>query len=75
MSIYEEIEAERERQRQMWKYDQRHRPHDWLAILIRELSQAAWQDNYYPYRTALVKTAAVCVAAIESIDASVWGSR
>jgi len=76
MLIYEEIQKERDRQDQKWG-EQNHHPKMWLIILGEEYGEAckhcleAEQNNdvyYSQYREELIQTAAVAVAAIESLD-------
>ena len=71
------IEAERERQIEVIGYDAghdaTHTPTGWVAIIAHELgavadrSLNAGSDTYWTQR-ALIKTAAVCVAALEASD-------
>lgn len=68
--IMVDINAEREKQ-VMGGYDPQHdASHDrntWIAILAQEIGQAAFVPDDQ-YRRALVKTAAVAVAALEAYD-------
>jgi len=77
MSVYDEIQKERDRQDQKWG-EQNHHPIEWLIILGEEFGEACrggceahWhadEHTYDKYREELIHVAAVAVAAIESLD-------
>ena len=69
-SVLREVVAERGRQDRRWG-EQNHSPVRWLAVLAEEVGEVAeavlgFDDRRY--RAELVQAAAVCVAAIESLD-------
>ena len=74
--IFTEIEAERERQDKQWggkKHDDTHDIRTWVSYIVDFLGrtvnkEASWGYNLKVARTAFIKVAALCVAAIESID-------
>lgn len=70
--IYLDIQAEREKQKRKGyrpQHDDDHDPNDWLAILMRESAPLGFADDESgEYRAALIKVAAVAVAAIEAHD-------
>jgi hypothetical protein len=66
-----DITLEQERQRERWSqdFDNKHTASDWLSFIGSYLGRAytlPW--NAAKYREALVKTAAICVTAIETLD-------
>ena len=66
----DEIKSERRRQDEKWG-EQNHEPLYWISILVEEVGEAAkevLENKYSNYRKELVQCAAVCVAAIESLD-------
>lgn len=71
----EDVQAERARQQEKWGV-QNHNVALWMLILSEEFGEAAKEANevYFrgkdpaEYRAELVQTAAVAVAAIESLD-------
>lgn len=67
--ILEELRREREKQEQKWDimHDDAHSLEEWVAILVLEMGPIPWGGEV-DSRTALVKVAAVAVAAIEAID-------
>lgn len=75
--VYEEVQAERRRQEQIWG-PQNHNPSAWLMILGEEVGEAnkAALEHYFnykgaslaAYRAELVQVAAVAIAMIESYD-------
>ena len=73
-SWYEEIFQERERQKEIGnsEFDDSNTRNDWAAYICRYVSQGAYDGHgeftLEGFRTALVKAAALCVAAIEAID-------
>lgn len=85
MSIYDEIKAEREYQKEKWgveKDDTLNTPNDWVAYIANHSSR--WfPGGFRPYseevvadfRTQMVKVATLAVAAIESVDRGSPGSR
>lgn len=67
--ILEEIKAEREKQKTMWRGDDTHSETDWSAIITHELGQACFiEDECKTFREQMIKVAAVAVAAIEAAD-------
>lgn len=78
MSVYDEIRAEREYQVNKWGTDADdtvNTPNDWVAYISHHASR--WfKGGFLPYtggnvedfRTQMVKTAALAVAAVESLD-------
>ena len=73
-NIIKEIIEERERQDKKWG-EQNHHPHIWLTILGEEFGEAnkAILEKYLlDYRDELIQIAAVCIAAIESLDRGKW---
>ena len=79
MTIVEEILAERLRQDKRWR-EQNHHPFVWLVILGEEKGEADkaaleatyGDDPWSNYREELIQTAAVALAAIESLDRGKW---
>ncbi len=75
-AIFDEIEVERKRQDGMWgnEFDDKNTPNDWVTFITRYVSKAAeWnkvlpEDTNHPYRTEMLKAAAICVAALEAYD-------
>lgn len=73
--ILDSVKRERERQTRLWG-EQNHGVMVWLGILAEEFGEVAKEANEvhfrdrHPadYRIELIQTAAVCVAAIESLD-------
>lgn len=67
--LFDAIHAERERQDRKWggpRHDDEHSKRDWIAFIVEQAadaSKAVWPEEY---ETAMVKVAAVAVAAIES---------
>ena len=69
-SVFEEIKAERAAQDEKWggaRHDQDHRPEDWIVFIVKHLDRADWRERA-PFRAAMVKVAALAVAAIEYCD-------
>ena len=79
MTVYDEIQQERERQVNKWGV-QNHKPIEYLSILMEEVGEVAREalenhfTDFYPphtldnYRKELIQVAAVAVAMIESLD-------
>lgn len=79
MTIYQQIQQERQSQIDKWGV-QNHSPIEWCAILgeeVGEVNREALENHftkfYNPttldnYRKELIQVAAVCVAMIESLD-------
>src|SRR5271155_1513767 len=80
--ILTEVKEERKRQDQKWN-EQNHGPMVWIGILGEEFGESAKAANEFHfseqpgelrtswlknYREELIQTAAVCVAAVESLD-------
>ncbi len=76
MDVYEEVEMERVRQDKIWggsTHDDSHGVRDWVAYIVNYLGQAVnrdaeWGRDLNRVRECLIKVAALCTAAIESID-------
>ncbi len=74
--IYAEIERERNRQDVKWggpKHDDTKGVRDWVTYIVAYLGEAVnrdsdWAHNLSFSRIAIVKVAALCVAALESFD-------
>ena len=70
-SILADISIERAAQRKLYteQYDDRHRPSDWVALLVRHLGYAAEKRIPAPtFRQQMVRIAAIAIAAIEYTD-------
>ena len=74
--VLQDINKEKDRQDQIWG-EQNHHPMEWLPILGEEYGEACKAvlevffnstKNYSHYREELIHTAAVAIAAIESLD-------
>jgi NTP pyrophosphatase (non-canonical NTP hydrolase) len=66
----DDILVERTAQDAKWG-EQNHDPFKWVAIATEELGEAAkavLENNLHDYREELIDLAAVCVAAMESLD-------
>ena len=75
MTIYSEIQAERDYQTQRWgkESDKLNTPFHWAAYInnyaTRNLTGTPTvQPNKAAFRTSMVKVAALAVAAIEALD-------
>ena len=74
-SILSEVRSERERQKQLWgsEYDLKHGPNDWAAIagsyLNSEVSNKGRLPDNAQWRDAMIKAAAVIIAALEHEEA------
>jgi hypothetical protein len=74
MSIYDEIQAERQQQDEQWggpDHDDNHMMWDWYGLIVARADRAAQADQdgeYAAYRRRLIQTAALAVAAVESFD-------
>lgn len=74
-AILDAVKQERERQDRLWG-EQNHGVMVWLGILAEEFGEVAKEANEihfndrhpFDYRNELIQTAAVCIAAIESLD-------
>ena len=77
MSVWDEIQKERERQDNKWG-EQNHHPLIWNNILGEEYGEAckhtieAIENDYSKYRKELIEVAAVAIAAVESLDRGKW---
>ncbi len=79
LEVFDDIAKERARQDKLWG-TQNHAPIVWSAILSEETGEVAKEamtdffggptskEVLARYRTELVQTAAVCVAAVEALD-------
>ncbi len=76
MALYMEIERERVYQDQKWggpEHDDAHGVRDWVSFIVAYLGKAVgrkarWGEKLSFSRIALVKVAALCVAALEAFD-------
>lgn len=77
MSVYDEIKKERDYQDQKWGHgvdDALNTPWMWAAYIASYSTK--WMKGKFDFlkedvdlfRTCMVKTAAICVAAVESVD-------
>jgi hypothetical protein len=72
--ILDEISGERDRQYNLpgSEYDQKHTMNDWIAIAGQYLTRGAdrkhIKSDYQEQRQALIKSAAVIIAALEHLD-------
>ena len=69
--VLDEISKERDYQKTQWsdKFDSENTPNDWVSYIVRYAGNAVvgpW--NPLTFRTALIKVAAICVAAVEWCD-------
>jgi len=75
-AIYEEIENERRRQDEQWggpEHDDNNNVRDWVTFIVAYLGKAVnrnsdWGRKLSISRVALIKVAALCVAAVEAFD-------
>ena len=73
--LYAEIETERQAQDALWggpAFDDLHTPWEWIALLTRHaglaVNDGATEADVTRFRKQMVRTAALAVAAIESMD-------
>lgn len=78
LPVYAEIQAERDAQVARWgntSDDTNNAPNDWVSYISHYATN--WFGNQFPpyatevvddFRTSMIKTAALAIAAIESID-------
>ena len=74
--IYAEIERERKHQDEEWGgpgHDDTHRVRDWVTFVVAYLGKAinrnsGWGRDLSFSRIAIIKVAALCVAAVEAFD-------
>ena len=73
--ILKEIDDERARQDTHWgnEFDDKNTPNDWVSYIVRYVAEGAYSgrsNQYTPerFRGHLIKAAALCVAAIETMD-------
>lgn len=72
--VLNEALQERLRQDRLWggpHHDDRHDAEDWLEILAQHFRKVEWENqgaNRAGYRKELVQCAALCLAALESLD-------
>lgn len=69
--IFQEIKDERDYQNKKWgtEFDSKNTPNDWICYIVQYAGKSVtlpW--NYEMFRKMLVKTASLCVAAIEWCD-------
>jgi len=86
-SIYNQIDVERDYQDREWggpEHDDTKSPRDWVSYIVAYLGKAmgrgtSWATNLTAVRHRFIQVAALCVAAIESMDrefaARVEGAR
>ena len=70
-AILNDIRVERAYQDKKWgtEFDDKNTANDWVAYITSYLGKAVtmpWDGD--TYRTMLIKTAALCVAALEALD-------
>lgn len=68
--IIAEIKKERRNQDKKWG-KQNHGPEFWMLILLEEIGEAAkaiLEGAALGYRDEMIQAAAICIAAIESLD-------
>lgn len=68
-----DVAAERERQKHLGWKDEENSVFDWVAFINAYTGRAVescWKDNSDPavFRESMIKAAALCVAAVESLD-------
>lgn len=76
VDIFTEINAERDRQDRKWggaSHDDTHTNYDWNNYILKQLGETviyepSVRDIKEIIRRAYIKIAALCVAAVESID-------
>lgn len=88
MSVYDEIQRERERQDMQWggaDHDDLHRIRDWSSMVGKQMTrfnEAAvivpttdftWEQRALLLREKMLKTAAIAVACIDAIDRRLVG--
>lgn len=73
--IVDNVENEVIRQLKLWgtDFDDKNTANDWVAYITRYVAEGAYDGrggNYTPerFRKHLIKAAAICVSAIETID-------
>ena len=69
--ILEDINKERSRQDSLWSadFDSKNTINDWIAYITYYASQTATtEDSISNFVQSMVKTAALCVAAIETVE-------
>lgn len=69
-TIYDEIQRERDHQDQKWghAFDDQNTGHDWQAYMNNQLARGFSYFADIDPRTAMLKAAAVAVAALEAYD-------
>ena len=74
-NVLGEIDHERERQQELWgnTFDDLNTVNDWIAYICRYAAEGGYQGREKKYtairfRSFLVRAAAICVAAVETID-------
>jgi hypothetical protein len=77
-AILGEVKAERTYQNEKFgqEFDNKNTPNDWVAYIAAYLGKAVslnWDAKQF--RTALIKVATLCVAAIENIDNGTFAKR
>ncbi len=80
--IFNEIRTERGLQDLQWggkNHDDQHDIRDWVCYIVNFLARAVnneadWGFNLKKARSAFIKVAALCIAAIESIDRKIKGA-
>jgi hypothetical protein len=68
VTIWEEIQLERQRQAEKWggaQHDDHHTANDWIAFIAFHAGRASYKADF---RAQMIKVAALAVAAIEALD-------
>ena len=74
MSVYDEIKAERDYQDGKWghvKDDTLNTPFHWVTWIVKSaiaFTDGTWSPSADSFRKAMLKVAALAVAAVESLD-------
>lgn len=73
--VLHEVDAERERQQKIWgnDFDDLNTANDWVAYICRYIGEGAYNGREKKFTVArfrdfLVRAAAICCAAVETID-------
>lgn len=71
-SVLAEVSLERLQQDAQWggaSHDDTHKSHDWIAYIVQHAGRAVvWPWDAFAFRRAMVKVAALAVAAVEWAD-------
>lgn len=65
-----EVRQEVAKQVRLWgqKHDLAHKPHDWIAIMVRELAHGTFPSTKGEFRAMCRKVAAVAISAMAWCD-------